>query len=100
MRDTPWRETGEHLYEGETRKLELPPAQTGKRCGNPFPFPWQALWLIWPLLFVVKGAAHLAAPLLNWLSQPIVLSITPLPLLLIGAGLALLLIGAAHRRGR
>lgn len=82
-------------YEGETRKLE-PPHAPGRRCGA---FPWQALWLIWPLMAVLKGAGALAGSLLGWLTEPVLLSLTPLPLLLIGAGLALLLVGAARRRG-
>lgn len=83
-------------YEGETRKLEAPGAP-GRRCGGAF--PWQALWLIWPLMAVLKGAGALAGSLLGWLTEPVLLSLTPLPLLLIGAGLALLLVGAARRRG-
>lgn len=61
-------------------------------------FPWWTLWLLWPLFYLVRGAAHLAAPLLGWLSQLLFLAVSPLPLLLIGAGLALLLVAAARRR--
>lgn len=79
--------------EGATVKLD----EASRPCT--VAFPWWTLWLLWPLFYLVKGTAHLAAPLLGWLSQPLILTITPLPLLLIGAGLALL-IGAAARRRR
>ncbi len=78
--------------EGATVKLEEGPRP------RDVAFPWWTLWLLWPLFYLVKGAAHLAAPLLGWLSQPLMLTITPLPLLLIGAGLALLLVAVARRR--
>lgn len=95
MSETMWRETRETPYDGETRKLE-PPAAGGRSCGS---FPWKALWLIWPLIYLLKGAAFLAAPAMAWLSHPVALTITPLPLLLIGAGV-LLVIGARARRAR
>ncbi len=78
--------------EGATVKLDEAP----RPCA--VAFPWWTLWLLWPLFYLVKGAAHLAAPLLGWLSQPLILAVTPLPLLLIGAGLALLLVAVARRR--
>lgn len=95
MRDTTWRETTDGPFDGETRRLEPPPAGGGRRrCAH---FPWQALWLIWPLMVMLKGAFFLATPALAWLSQPLILTITPLPLLLVSAGVAALLIGAARR---
>jgi hypothetical protein len=96
MNETTWRERREAPYDGETRELGQRPAGGGRRCAR---FPWPVLWLIWPLMFVVKGAMLLAGPALAWLSQPVLLTVTPLPLLLIGAGAALLLIDA-RRRGR
>lgn len=80
-------------YEGETRQLRLQTDRHELRCLRS---PWHALWLIWPLTYVLKGAAGLAAPALAWLNQPLLLTLTPLPLLLIGAGVVLLL--AAGRR--
>jgi hypothetical protein len=62
-------------------------------------FPWWSLWMLWPLFWLIKGAAALSAPVLAWLSQPVLLAVTPLPLLLIGAGVAVLVIGALRRRG-
>lgn len=90
------RETDDRPYDGETRKLELP--RQGRRSCRSGRFPWPALWLIWPLMFVLKGAFFLSVPALAWLSQPVLLTITPLPLLLIGAGALLLLTGARNRR--
>jgi hypothetical protein len=81
-------------YDGETQKLQVPHV-AGGRCG--IGFPWQMLWLIWPLTFLFKGAFVLAAPAIAWLSQPLALTITPLPLLLVAAGLAVLLFGARRR---
>lgn len=80
--------------EGATVRLTDRPAGEGPRpCGG---FPWWTLWMIWPLFWLAKGAFALAAPLVAWLSQPLLLTITPLPLLLVGAGLALLLLRARH----
>lgn len=81
--------------EGATIKLNEAQRRAPRHCG--VAFPWWTFWLLWPLFYLVKGAAHLAAPLLSWLSQPLILTVTPLPLLLIGAGLALLLVAATRR---
>lgn len=100
MGEASWRERSGGTFDGETRKLELPRvADEGRRhsCRGGR-FPWPLLWLIWPLAFIVKGAASLSAPLLAWLSQPLVFSITPLPLLLVGVGLGLILAGVVRRR--
>jgi len=53
--------------------------------------------MLWPLLAVLKWATAFAAPLLTALLQPVTLTAAPLALLLIGAGVALLLVG--RRRG-
>jgi hypothetical protein len=68
------------------------------RCEGGFPF-W-AFWLIWPAIWLVKGAGAALGPLLAALTHPLAMSVTPLPLplLLIGVGLALLLLD--HARGR
>jgi hypothetical protein len=79
---------------GTVRLTDLPFADTS-RCGRGF--PWWVLWTIWPLIFLAKSAASLFTPLVGLLNQPIILTITPLPLLLIGAGLILLLAGAWRR---
>jgi hypothetical protein len=93
MDEQTWREAGERPYDGETRKL-APPPQGRRSCA---PFPWKALWLIWPLIFVLKGGFLLAAPALAWLSRPVLLTVTPLPLILVGVGV-LLLLGSRRRR--
>jgi hypothetical protein len=71
-------------------------AEGAGRCGSGFPY-W-ALWLIWPAIWLFKGAGAALAPLLAALTYPVAMSITPLPLLLIGAGLALLLLDRARGR--
>ncbi|NJM06487.1 hypothetical protein HC891_10250 [Candidatus Gracilibacteria bacterium] len=65
-----------------------------RECG----FPWWTLWLIWPLLGLIKAASAALAPLLVLLTTPLALEVTLLPLLLIGAGVALVLLG--RRAGR
>ncbi len=83
--------------EGQTVRLNDQPATSGASCGRGF--PWWVLWTIWPLIFLVKSTAYLLTPLFGLLNQPLTLSITPLPLLLIGAGLLVLIIGAVRRIG-
>lgn len=85
-----------HPAEGETVRLGSLERGEGRSCGAGF--PWWTLWMLWPLFWLVKGAFVLAAPLYAWLSQPVVLAVTPLPLLLVCAGLAILLIGGLRRR--
>lgn len=84
--------------EGATIRLNAIPAERASHCRSGF--PWWALWTIWPLMFLMKGATFLLTPLVAWLSQPLTLTLTPLPLLLIGAGVALLIVGALRRRNR
>jgi hypothetical protein len=81
--------------DGETVRLVDLPRGEGRRCGGGF--PWWTLWMLWPLFWLAKGSMALAAPIVAWLGQPVVLSVSPLPLLLIGAGLAALAIGALRR---
>lgn len=88
------RQPAETLYEGETRRLSAPSAR-GRCWGGGF--PWWTLWLLWPLFALLKGATALIGPALGWLNQPVVLAIAPLPLLLIGAGVLLLVLGVARR---
>lgn len=94
MGETPGREAHEGPYDGETRRLEHP-AGGGRSCAR---FPWQALWLIWPLTFLLKGAGEIASPLLALASHCAICSTWVLPALLIGAGLILLLVGARAQR--
>ncbi len=83
--------------EGETVRLGDWPGGEGQRCAH---FPWWTLWLLWPLFWLLKGTFALAAPVASWLAQPLTTAVTPLPLLLIGAGVAALAIGALRRRDR
>lgn len=85
-------------YQGETMRLSATAAETrpSRRWGG---FPWWALWMLWPVLGGLKWAAAFAGPLLGTLLQPVTLTVAPLALLLIGAGLALLLVGP-RRSGR
>lgn len=87
----------DYPVDGETVRLADLPRGEGRRCGPGF--PWWTLWMLWPLFWLVKGVAALAAPAVAWLGQPVLLTVTPLPLLLVGAGVAILLVGAL-RRGR
>ena len=81
--------------EGQTVRLTDLPNQSETRYGRGF--PWWVLWTIWPLVFFTKSATYLLTPLFGLLNQPIMLTITPLPLLLIGAGGVILLIGVVRR---
>jgi hypothetical protein len=81
--------------EGQTVRLTDLPHRTAGRCGNGF--PWWVLWTIWPLMFLVKSTGYLLTPLVSLLNQPIMFSVTPLPLILIGAGLLILLVGLLRR---
>lgn len=80
--------------DGETVRLGDRPYHRARSCGG---FPWWTLWMIWPLFWLAKGIAQLAAPVAVWLAQPLTLTIPPLPLLLIGAGTVILLVGAIRR---
>ena len=84
-------------YQGETIRLSAISAEIRPSC-RPGGFPWWTLWMLWPALAGLKWAAAFAGPLLGTLLQPMTLTVAPLALLLIGAGLALLLVG--HRRSR
>lgn len=86
-------------YPADGETVRLVDTTGGKRLSCAAGFPWWTLWLLWPLFWLIKGAAALAAPVLAWLWQPVALTITPLPLLLVAAGVVVLLIGAV-RRGR
>lgn len=76
-------------YDGATVRL-AEKGEEGGRCRGGF--AWWMLWLIWPAILAIKGLAALSAGLIGPLGG------LPLALLLIGAGLALLLIG--RREGR
>lgn len=84
-------------YVGDTVRLDGEQALAGlehgaerRKC-----FPWWTLWLLWPLLMLVKGlvvaGAATAATLAELLRQPIILEVSLLPILLIVIGLFLLL---------
>lgn len=77
--------------EGETVQLRL---ESERRCSN---FPWWMLWMIWPALWLIKGLALVLGPTLAWLNQPLMLQITPLPLVLIIAGVVMLVIATQRR---
>lgn len=83
--------------DGETVRLTDLPRAEGRSCRAGF--PWWTLWMLWPLFWLVKGGFFLAAPVIAWLGQPLAFTITPLPLILVGAGIALIVLGAL-RRGR
>ena len=83
----------EGAYEGQTVRLDLHERECGTRrsVGQGQRFPWWALWLIWPLMELVKwgtplalGAFATVAGSLGTLGAPIV------ALLLIASGIALL----------
>ncbi|MBP1467888.1 hypothetical protein EYB53_019385 [Candidatus Chloroploca sp. M-50] len=80
--------------EGETVQLGALEG-TGRQCAGRF--PWWMLWVAWPLFFIVKGSWHLASPLMTWLGEPLVLTVTPLPLLLVAIGIAVLMIDRVRR---
>jgi hypothetical protein len=84
--------------EGETVRLTDLPATQSTCAGTRF--PWWVFWTIWPLIVLFKSAAYLGTPILAFLSQPIVLNITPLPLLLIGVGVLVLLADRIRRSNR
>jgi hypothetical protein len=93
-RDTATEHEEQRAYEGRTVRLDpaLGEAALGERraCFGGR-FPWWTLWLIWPLLALASKAAGALAALVPLLWTPLTVQITPLPLLLIGVGLALLL---------
>ena len=83
----------EGAYEGQTMRLDLHEREQGTRraVGQGQRSPWWALWLIWPLMELVKwgtplvpGAFTAVAGSLGALGAPIV------ALLLIAAGIILL----------
>jgi hypothetical protein len=80
----------------QRRYADGPTAEGAGRCIGGFPF-W-ALWLIWPAIWLLKGASAAATPLLAAMLQPVALGVSPLPLLLIGAGVAILLLDRARWR--
>jgi polyferredoxin len=86
--------TGES-YEGETMRLNGQQAALMMRPQWQRGFPWWALWLIWPVIGLVKWLAPLVAGaavgLLDLLRQPITLEISLLPVVLIVLGVALVL---------
>jgi hypothetical protein len=57
-------------------------------CGG---FPWWTLWLIWPAFWLVGKASGALGGLLAFLTTPVALQISPLPLILIAAGVVVLL---------
>jgi hypothetical protein len=81
--------------DGETVRLTDLAQGGGRRCSPGF--PWWTLWLLWPLFWLAKGALHMVAPVVAWLSQPVLLAISPLPIILIAAGLVVLALGALRR---
>jgi hypothetical protein len=83
------------VAEGATVRLDAGAAPERRHCGGRFPF-W-TLWMIWPAIWLFKGLAALSAPLLGALAHPMALSVSPLALLLVAAGVALLLAGRARR---
>jgi hypothetical protein len=83
----------EGAYEGQTMRLDLHETEWGTRrpAGAGQSFHWSALWLIWPLIALVKwgtplalGAFAAVAGALGELGTPM------LALLLIAAGITLL----------
>ena len=83
----------EGAYEGQTMRLDLYERErsTHRSAGQDQRFHWWALWLIWPLIVLVKwgtplalGAFAAVAGALGGLGAPIV------ALLLIAAGIILL----------
>ncbi|WP_129675590.1 hypothetical protein [Candidatus Chloroploca sp. Khr17] len=80
--------------EGETVQLGALEG-TGRQCAGRF--PWWMLWMAWPFFFLVKGVWHGASPLVAWLGEPLVLTVTPLPLLLVAIGIAVLVIDRMRR---
>jgi hypothetical protein len=83
----------EGAYEGQTMRLDRRQDEWGVRraAGHYWRFPWWTLWLIWPLILLLKWTVPLAlsvistaAGALNGLSAPIV------ALVLIAVGIALL----------
>jgi hypothetical protein len=91
---------GPKVYDAETLRLDAPldakNASTlpGWRVG----FPWWTLWMIWPLMGLIKAAIAAVGPLLVLLTTPVALEVTLLPLLLILLGAALVLFGRRTRR--
>jgi polyferredoxin len=84
---------GEGAYEGQTMRLDLREREKGARrvAGTGQHFLWWMLWLIWPLIGLVKWGTPLAlsafaavAESLGTIGAPIV------ALLLIAAGITLL----------
>lgn len=88
----------EHVQHGETVRLtDLPMTH---RNGHGIHFPWWVFWTIWPLMLLFKSASALFAPLMEVLNQPIMIQISLLPLLLIGAGVLIVLLDLSRRARR
>ena len=86
----------EGAYEGETVRLDTQREgrEARRESGRHGHFPWWTLWLIWPLVGLVKwlvpvllGAIAAAAGALSHLPAP---AFGPWPILLIVAGIILL----------
>lgn len=76
-------------YEGETIRFDPQSsmessAQSRRHCGS---FPWWTLWLIWPLIGLLKWSAPLLLGVVAGLGQ---LTVPLIPVLLIVLGLLLL----------
>jgi hypothetical protein len=90
------RESKEVPYEGETRRLD--PQQTGAgatyRRASHAHFPWWTLWLIWPLIYVVKGMVRVLADAATAIGGAVSTidfgGLWLLPIILIVAGIVLL----------
>lgn len=94
----------EGAYEGETARLESGEldrmwdgrSRAERRGACRGGFPWWALWLLWPLFFVLKPLAMAARGAMASVAGPVALADLPAALLavaLIVAGLLLVLRG-------
>ena len=83
-----WQQREQQLaggpYEGKTIRLNEQPERGRPKAHS---FPCWALWLIWPLIVLIKAAAPLAAEIATALQQLPALSYWPL--VLVGLGLLL-----------
>jgi hypothetical protein len=79
-------------YEGETIHLRDQVAKP--QCSSSFRFSWWMLWLIWPMIALIKWTVPMLVATVGSVAaavQSMTLTISLWPLLLIGAGLWLLL---------
>lgn len=78
----------QHAYEGETVRFDRRTDGDLRSVARMQHFPWWTLWLIWPLIGVIKASAPVVLATLGAWGQ---ISVPLLPLVLIAIGALVLL---------